>query len=140
MVQMKVSHDRIQFNEPLLQLIPLFDSWKSFTMEHTMIMTTRALMKHDAMTSLCWPTYGISRKVLRPKAYVCTQTMAGSTFQWAQILRSKGHLLGFKSTSCPIPVGSGLAANTFFLAVQTGWQCKMFVAHGGNLSFNTPHL
>lgn len=56
-----------------------------------------------------------------------------STFRWAENLRSRGHLLGYKSTSCAVPSGSGLVTETFFLAVQTPWQRKMLEAHGRNL-------
>jgi hypothetical protein len=43
-----------------------------------------------------------------------------SIFEWVQKICARGHLLSYKSTSCPIPPDSGLAADTFFLAVQTG--------------------
>lgn len=56
-----------------------------------------------------------------------------STFAWAENLHEKGHLLGFKSVSCPVPSGSGLASDTFCLMVQTDWQRTMFDEHGKNL-------
>jgi len=52
-----------------------------------------------------------------------------SIFKWAERLRTKGHLLGFKSISCPVPADSGLASDTFTLMIQTTWQRKMFEAH-----------
>lgn len=48
----------------------------------------------------------------------------------------KGHLLGFKSISCPVLADSGLALDMFTLIIQTTWRQKMFEAHRRNLLCN----
>ena len=53
-----------------------------------------------------------------------------SVFRWAEKLRACNALLGFKSTACPVPPGSGLAADTFFLAIQTPWQRAQYRKYG----------
>ncbi|KAJ7163664.1 hypothetical protein C8R46DRAFT_902402, partial [Mycena filopes] len=40
------------------------------------------------------------------------------------------HLLGFKSKTDPVPLGSGLTSDVFVLMVQTDWQRKMFQKYG----------
>ncbi|KAJ7113248.1 hypothetical protein C8R43DRAFT_903346, partial [Mycena crocata] len=54
-----------------------------------------------------------------------------STRKWAEILRANDQLLGFKARTDPPPPGSNLAADVFFLAIQTKWQRAMFRKYGG---------
>lgn len=56
-----------------------------------------------------------------------------SLFRWADRLRSVDALLGFKSISCPVPSGSGLAPDAFSLMIQTSWQRAQFRAYGRQL-------
>ncbi|KAJ6496886.1 hypothetical protein DFH09DRAFT_854266, partial [Mycena vulgaris] len=53
-----------------------------------------------------------------------------STLQWVERLRLKGHLLGFKSKTDPVPPGSNLAPDVFTLMIQTDWQRSMFAKYG----------
>ncbi|KAJ7701052.1 hypothetical protein B0H16DRAFT_1348443 [Mycena metata] len=56
-----------------------------------------------------------------------------STLHWVEKLRVKGYLLGFKSKTDPVPLGSNLAPDLFTLMVQTDWQRKMFQKYGSAL-------
>jgi len=56
-----------------------------------------------------------------------------STLAWVECLREQGALLGFKATSDPPPLGSGLEADTFTLMIQTQWQKKQFQKFGIHL-------
>lgn len=47
---------------------------------------------------------------------------ASSTLAWVERLRAEGSLLGFKAVADLAPEGSGMPADTFFLAIQTPWQ------------------
>lgn len=53
-----------------------------------------------------------------------------STLKWVEILRAKGHLLGFKSRTDPSPCGSDLPPDVFLLMIQTEWQRRMFAKYG----------
>jgi hypothetical protein len=53
-----------------------------------------------------------------------------STLKWVDTLQHKGHLLGFKSKTDPLPPGSNVPADTFLLMIQTNWQRKMFAKYG----------
>lgn len=53
-----------------------------------------------------------------------------STIRWVERLRSKGHLLGFKSRTDPVPTGSNLAPDLFLLMIQTDWQRRKFAKYG----------
>lgn len=45
-----------------------------------------------------------------------------STLEWVKQLREQDMLLGFKAVTDPVPEGSNLASDTFFLAIQHPWQ------------------
>jgi MULE transposase domain. len=58
-----------------------------------------------------------------------------STAKWAEELRQKGHLLAYKSRSCPVPPESGLASDIFCLITQSSWQRAQFQLHGSTVLF-----
>ncbi|KAG6807961.1 hypothetical protein H0H92_005889, partial [Tricholoma furcatifolium] len=72
-------------------------------------------------------------KAIEAEAIRFHQNDGLSIREWVQLLARKGTLLGYKSRTCEIPLGSGLAADTFFLAIQSDWQRSQFRNRGSHL-------
>lgn len=53
-----------------------------------------------------------------------------SILQWAERLRNAGEMPAFKTSADPAPAGSGLAADTFVLIIQTRYQKEVFAKYG----------
>jgi hypothetical protein len=67
-----------------------------------------------------------------------------SMLEWVRNLQEQGHFVEFKSSSDPPPEGSGLAADSFVLIIQTQyqWECCRKHAHhyaGIDATHNTTH-
>lgn len=67
-----------------------------------------------------------------------------SVLNWVENLRSRGELLGFKSSSDAPPPGSGLATDAFALCIQTAYQHECWTKFGNNFAgidatHNTTH-
>ena len=63
-----------------------------------------------------------------------------SIVQWVECLQKSREILAFKSSAEPAPDGSGLAADTFVLMIQTHYQKEVFEKYGHGFAGIDAHI